>query len=78
MHLRFLKVLQILAGLEKYSEHLLANAIVQGAKDRNVEAIEVCDFESVTGMGVYGCIDGQSLVLGNLKLMEQQNISKAQ
>jgi hypothetical protein len=29
-------------------------------------------------MGVYGCIDGQFLVLGNLKLMEQQNISKAQ
>mgnify|MGYP000173002923 CR=1 FL=1 len=47
MHLRFLKVLQILAGLEKYSEHPLANAIVQGAKDRNVETIEVCDFESV-------------------------------
>jgi cation transport ATPase len=78
MHLRFLKVLQILAGLEKYSEHPPANAIVQGVKDRNVEAIEESDFELVTGMGVSGCIDGQSLVLDNLKLMEQQNISKAQ
>jgi Cu+-exporting ATPase len=72
------QVLAWVAGLEKYSEHPLANAIVHGAKDRNVDAIEVSDFESVTGMGVTGTIDGQSLVLGNLKLMEQQNISKAQ
>tara|TARA_R110001583_G_scaffold187646_2_gene349089 strand:+ start:11152 stop:13656 length:2505 start_codon:yes stop_codon:yes gene_type:complete len=72
------QVLAWVAGLEKYSEHPLANAIVQGAKDRNIDAIEVSNFESVTGMGVTGSVDGQSLVLGNLKLMEQQNISKAQ
>lgn len=72
------QVLAWVSGLEKYSEHPLANAIVQGAKDRNIAAIEVSHFESVTGMGVTGTIDGQSLVLGNLKLMEQQNISKAQ
>jgi Cu+-exporting ATPase len=75
-----MKVLQVLAwvaGLEKYSENPLANTIVQGAKNRNVEAIEVSDFESVTGMGFNGCIDSQFLVLDNLKLIEQQNISKA-
>jgi Cu+-exporting ATPase len=72
------QVLAWVAGLEKYSEHPLANAIVEGAKDRNVDAIEVSDFESVTGMGVTGSVDGRSLVLGNLKLMEQQNSSKAQ
>jgi len=72
------QVLAWVAGLEKYSEHPLANAIVQGAEDRNIDAIEVSNFESVTGMGVTGSVDGKSLVLGNLKLMEQQNISNAQ
>tara|TARA_R110001632_G_scaffold174095_1_gene293651 strand:- start:89993 stop:92572 length:2580 start_codon:yes stop_codon:yes gene_type:complete len=72
------KVLGWIAGLEKYSEHPLATAIIQGAKDKNITTIEVSDFESVTGMGVTGNIAGQSLAFGNLKLMQQQGINEAQ
>lgn len=72
------QVLGWIAGLEKYSEHPLATAIMQGAKDKNITTIAVSDFESVTGMGVTGNIAGQSLAFGNLKLMQQQGISEHQ
>ena len=72
------KVLGWIAGLEKYSEHPLATAIMQGAKDKNIATIAVSDFESVTGMGITGNIAGQSLAFGNLKLMQQQGINEAQ
>jgi Cu+-exporting ATPase len=71
------QVLGWIAGLEKHSEHPLAAAIMQGAKDRDIATIEVSDFESVTGMGVTGNIAGQSLAFGNLKLMQRQDISEA-
>ncbi|MFT6914231.1 MAG: Cu+-exporting ATPase [Motiliproteus sp.] len=75
------EVLGWIAGLEKYSEHPLAAAIVQGAKDKNIAAIaaiDVSDFESVTGMGITGKVAGQSLAFGNLKLMQQQGIGEPQ
>lgn len=72
------QVLGWIAGLEKYSEHPLAVAIVQGAKDKKIAATEVNDFESVTGMGVTGKVTGQLLAFGNLKLMQQQNINEPQ
>tara|TARA_R110001606_G_scaffold288212_1_gene436353 strand:+ start:8445 stop:10979 length:2535 start_codon:yes stop_codon:yes gene_type:complete len=72
------QVLAWISGLEKYSEHPLAEAIIKGAKDKNIDSIEVSDFESITGMGVTGNIDGKSLSFGNLKLMQQQSISVPQ
>jgi Cu+-exporting ATPase len=65
-----------IAGLEKYSEHPLAAAIVQEVKDKDIAAIEVSDFESVTGMGVTGKVACQSLALGNMTLMQQHGISQ--
>ena len=64
-------VLKLGASLERSSEHPLAEAIVEGVKERNIELAEVRDFESVTGMGVTGNVEGFQVAIGNIKLMEQ-------
>ena len=63
-------VLKLAATLEKNSEHPLARAIVQGAEDREVALAESTDFEAVTGKGVKGTVDGQTVMIGNLKLVQ--------
>tara|TARA_B100000749_G_scaffold280077_2_gene274655 strand:+ start:9716 stop:11956 length:2241 start_codon:yes stop_codon:yes gene_type:complete len=62
--------LKAVASIEKGSEHPLAAAIVTGAKDRSIELTDVTNFESVTGKGVKGLVDGQSVSLGNSAMME--------
>ncbi|MCQ4318852.1 copper-transporting P-type ATPase [Stutzerimonas stutzeri] len=65
------EVLRLAASLEKGSEHPLAEAIVTGAEERGVSLADATDFEAVTGMGVKGVVDGQSVALGNAKLMAE-------
>jgi len=65
------ELLAWIAGVEKQSEHPLAQAIVDGAKERSISSIDVRDFSSVTGMGVTASINGKQLALGNRKLMEK-------
>jgi Cu+-exporting ATPase len=67
-------VLRLAASLERSSEHPLAAAIVRGAQERGIELTGTEGFVSVTGKGVIGKIDGQSVALGNLALMEDQKI----
>ena len=67
-------ILQLAAGLEKASEHPLAAAIVEGAKKRGVSVISASDFQSVTGKGVKGIVDGRSVVLGNEALLDECKI----
>ena len=64
-------VLRTAAGLERGSEHPLAAAIVGGAAARGIAPADVRDFESVTGKGVRGTVDGRGAALGNRALMEQ-------
>src|SRR3989449_142729 len=64
------RVLQIAAGLERGSEHPLAAAILQGARERRVEPASVSDFVSVTGKGVAGTFGGRQVALGNLRFAE--------
>ncbi len=66
--------LRLAASLERASEHPLAEAIVQGAKERDVELTQADNFQSVTGKGVTGTVDGRKVVLGNLKLLESLGI----
>ena len=47
------------AAVEQNSEHPLAHAIVQGAKDREIKLVDVADFDSVTGGGVHGTVEGK-------------------
>jgi Cu2+-exporting ATPase len=57
--------------LNQYSEHPLAQAVVNYAKSKNVSFIEVKDFEAIPGKGVIGTVAAIKVVLGNKKLMEQ-------
>ncbi|MEJ7698878.1 MAG: HAD-IC family P-type ATPase [Pyrinomonadaceae bacterium] len=61
-------------ALEKSSEHPLAEAIIKGAEEQNVELAKVENFESVTGKGIFGTIDGVKILLGNAKLMKENGI----
>jgi Cu+-exporting ATPase len=68
------KLLQYAAGLERGSEHPLAAAIVSGAESRGIKLSSAVDFESVTGKGVRGRVDGSEVALGNARLMEDLGI----
>ena len=69
------EVLRLAATLEKGSEHPLAEAIVRGAEERDVPLLTASDFEAVTGKGVKGVVDGKSVALGNLKMMEELGLN---
>ncbi|MEP6511702.1 MAG: heavy metal translocating P-type ATPase [Dokdonella sp.] len=63
------EVLAMAAALEAPSEHPLAHAILEGAKQRQVTFSAVGDFTSVTGQGVRGTLAGVTIALGNADLM---------
>jgi P-type Cu+ transporter len=63
-------LLRLVASLEHVSEHPLAAAIVSGARERGVALTDVRDFQSVTGKGVTGTVDGQVVAIGNLGHLE--------
>lgn len=68
-------ILQMAASLEQNSEHPLASAIVDAAKQKQLELLALSNFESVTGKGVQGNINDHVYRLGNLALMEQESIN---
>jgi P-type Cu+ transporter len=70
-------VLRLAASLERGSEHPLAAAIVTGAEERGVEVVPSTAFESHTGKGVTGAVDGRRIALGNLALMQDERIDVA-
>lgn len=63
-------VLTVAAALETGSEHPLAEAIVNGARDRGLKPARATDFEAITGKGVKGEVDGKSVALGNPAMMQ--------
>jgi Cu+-exporting ATPase len=60
--------------VERGSEHPLAAAIVEGARDRGIAASDTTDFRSETGKGVIGSVDGRQVGLGNLRLMAELEV----
>lgn len=68
-------ILQSIASLNQYSEHPLAQAVVNYAKTKSISLIEVKDFEAVAGKGVTGTVTNKKVALGNKKLMEQVKAS---
>jgi Cu+-exporting ATPase len=66
-------LLRVAATLERGSEHPLAAAIVRGAEERGIALGKTDRFESVTGKGVMGQVDGKQVALGNRALMEHVN-----
>lgn len=60
------------ASMEKKSEHPIARAIVAVAENEKLEAVN--DFKAIPGYGIEGSIENNKYIIGNRKLMEQQNI----
>ncbi len=68
-------LLRLVAGLERASEHPLAAAIVAAAEARGVEPAPVAEFESMTGRGVVGTVEGRRVAVGNLRLLAELGAS---
>ncbi|VTU01688.1 haloacid dehalogenase : Copper-transporting ATPase OS=Blastopirellula marina DSM 3645 GN=DSM3645_00280 PE=3 SV=1: YHS: E1-E2_ATPase: Hydrolase [Gemmataceae bacterium] len=68
-------VLRFAAGVEQHSEHPLARSVLQGAKDRGVAIPAVAGFESVTGGGVRGTVEGQPVFVGQRSLLETGGVA---
>ncbi len=68
------EILRLAASLERGSEHPLAAAIVEAARDKGLQLGTADDFQSVTGKGVTGRVDGATVALGNVKLLADLGI----
>jgi len=69
------QLLQKIASLNQYSEHPLAEAVMKYAKENDITLIDVQDFNAMIGKGVVGTIQNQTVALGNLKLMQELNVT---
>ncbi len=67
-------ILKLGASLERNSEHPLATAIVNGAKERNISLADVKKFNSITGKGVAGNVEDKQVAIGNRKLLEELGV----
>jgi Cu+-exporting ATPase len=63
------ELLTVCAALEKSSEHSLAQALIQAAKEQNIDLPQVSQFEAIPGKGIKGIVEGKDVVVGNSKLM---------
>jgi Cu+-exporting ATPase len=68
-------VLKYAASIERGSEHPLAEAVVAGAEEKGIVPADVESFQSITGKGVTGQIEGHRVALGNIKLVGELNIA---
>ncbi len=69
------ELISILASLEKKSEHPIALAIVSSANEKELTLYSVEKFEAIKGKGIKGIIDGNEYFAGNVKLIEDLNLS---
>ncbi len=68
-------LLKIAASLESHSEHPLARAIVEAAKKEKIQSREVTDFQSITGGGVSGKLDGKIVLIGKEKFLTESKVT---
>jgi Cu+-exporting ATPase len=68
------ELLRLAASLERSSEHPLAAAVVNAAQERRIVLAQASGFESITGEGVTGVVDGRRVAIGNARLMERLSI----
>ncbi|HEX4900610.1 MAG TPA: heavy metal translocating P-type ATPase, partial [Pyrinomonadaceae bacterium] len=72
------ELLRFAASLERGSEHPLAAAIVSGAQERGIQVVNTQSFESITGKGVKGQVEGHAIALGNRGLLDDLGIDTDQ
>ncbi len=68
------EIIKIIASIENKSEHPIARGIVDYAKNKNLELLEVRDFKNISGYGVYAKVNGDEYHIGNVKLMKEEKI----
>ncbi len=68
------ELLKMVASVENKSEHPIARAIVNYAKERKIDIDEVNDFEAVAGMGVVANYESEKIIIGNQKLIDENKI----
>jgi P-type Cu+ transporter len=66
--------LSLVGSAEKQSEHPLAQAIVQGIKEKNIPLKDVLDFEAIPGYGIKATVEGQEILIGTRRLMKKFNV----
>lgn len=71
------ELLKLAASLEQASEHPLAEAIVEKAEKERISLEKAVDFKAVEGQGVLGIVAGKTVLAGNLRMMQAQNIATA-
>jgi Cu+-exporting ATPase len=69
------EILRLAASVEKNSEHSLAEAIVKNASQKNLDLLPASDFKAMPGLGVEAMVDGKQLIMGNLTLIKERNVS---
>ena len=69
------EVLKIAASIEKHSEHPLGKAIVEEAEKQEFDVLPIEQFQSISGMGIQGIVDGKEVLLGNHLLLQNQGIA---
>lgn len=70
-------LLQFAASLEHSSEHPIARAISEEVRSKNIQLLPAQDFHSFSGKGITGSINGHTVAIGNLKLLESMNVETA-
>jgi Cu+-exporting ATPase len=68
------EVLRLAASVERASEHPLADAIVNEAKERGIQITDVQDFDSPVGKGALGTVEGKKVLIGNVAFMRSQQV----
>jgi Cu+-exporting ATPase len=68
------KLLLLSASLEKVSEHPLADTLVKKARENNLDIVSPHDVKAIPGMGIIGTVNGRKILIGNRKLMLENNI----
>ncbi|WP_231565656.1 MULTISPECIES: heavy metal translocating P-type ATPase [Paracoccus] len=68
------EVLRLAASVERASEHPLALAIVRAAEERGIATAPVADFDSPTGKGAYGTVEGKRIPLGNANFLAEEGV----
>ncbi|MCP4182592.1 MAG: cadmium-translocating P-type ATPase [Hyphomicrobiales bacterium] len=71
------KLIRLAASLQSASEHPLATAVVNHANQQKLILRKVTDFESHTGLGVSGLVEGEHIIIGNLAMMASKNVTIA-
>ncbi len=69
------ELLRLAASAEGSSEHPLAQAVVDAAKERGLSVTDAAEFEAIPGLGLEANVDGRSVLVGNARLMRDRGIS---